>query len=135
MKGVNLTLIGVNVNRGKPTSSRPASGGRPTDFTWLYIRAKDILELDVAKSIHDELEKKIGVATFLILRTDSFFVEYDGPAADIFAKSLPEGSAVGFLQKPHIVCAPNATGGRCLLVTSPPKLPAEGWRNTSPRSN
>lgn len=124
--GVSLMLVGANLRAGWPASNSAASE-RPTDTIWLYVRAMDLPKLDIAESIHEELEKETGTATFLILRTDSFFVEYDGPAWDIFAKSLPEGSATKFLDKPHIVCPPKRTGGRCLIATSPPSAPAEAW--------
>jgi len=122
LEGVKLTLVGINLNPGWGSVS-----GRALDTTWFYARTAKLPELSVARSIHRQLEESTRTNAFLVLRTDSFFVEYDGPAWDIFEQSLPEGSAAEFLGKPHIVCGPKSAGGVCLEVTSPPRGPAEAW--------
>jgi hypothetical protein len=122
LAGVKLTLVSVNLNPGWGSVS-----GRALDTIWFYARATRLPELSVAKLMHEQLEQNTGTNAFLVVRSDSFFVEYNGPVWDIFDESLPDGSAAGFLGKPHIVCAPRSAGGVCLWVTSPPRIPAEAW--------
>ena len=126
--GTKLTLIGMNLRPGTAASITPANP-HLFDTVSLYVLVGKLPELSLAKSIHEELENKVGINVFLTLRTDPFFVQYAGPPWDIFTVPLPEGSAVRFLDRPHIVCPPRTTGGDCLLVTSPPMLPAEAWRS------
>lgn len=126
IKGVELTLVGFNL---QPGAAHVSNSTAPRDSVWLYALVDKIPALQEAKSIHDALENELGMQVFLILRTDPVFVQYDGPAWDVFSERLPQGSATRFLDKSHIVCPPNVTGGECLSVTSPPMLPAEAWRS------
>jgi hypothetical protein len=110
-----LTMIGFNAHINSPEQIS------------VYADLLELPGLDLARRFRDELEAKTGTPAFLTLRTDPFFVEYEGPTWDLFARDLPEGSAVPFLDRPQVACPPKESGGRCILVTKPPMSPAQAW--------
>lgn len=107
----SLTLVGVLL----PTSD---------DSIWLFLRTTVLPDLEGITAIHHDLEQRLDAKIFLVLRTDANFLLYGGPAWDIFSESLPEDWPFG---KPHAFCPPTATGGKCELVTEPPRTPAGDW--------
>jgi hypothetical protein len=122
--GVKLTLVGFNLR--VPSHDSSPEQTLPESLT-LFVQADQLPDLRMAEQIHAQLETKAGTGIFLVLRTDPFFLEDDGPAWDVFAKSLPSGSAEPFLSKNRINCPPRTTGGHCLQGVAAPSLPAEHW--------
>jgi hypothetical protein len=98
VNGETVHLIGMRVRTSSVT---------------LYCHTRELPVLEVAQSLHHALEEKIGANISLILRTDYFFYQEDGPLWDVFSDPLPTASAVGYLNRPHIECPPSRDSHHC----------------------
>ena len=78
LNGYAMTLVGVRLS---PTIQ--------PSMVSLFAVGSDLPEVGVAESIHAAVERKVGSGTFLYLRTDPMFAQYDGPSWDIFATQRP----------------------------------------------
>ena len=96
--GAALTLVGLLVQ---------------ARWVSLFARVSALPDLEVAESVHDALEERIGSPLFLTLRTDAFFYQAAGPLWDVFSDPLPRGSATAYLERLHIECPPRNSGHRC----------------------
>jgi hypothetical protein len=113
IEGLSLTLEGFRLR----TDPRGETTGRDAlpDRVWLYATSKELPNLTTAVAAYAALAKQLAMITFLIIRTDSFFFDYDGPMRDAFAVPLPKISANEFLRKPFIVCEPANKENPCVL--------------------
>ncbi len=100
-----LTLVGFNLR----------SGGR--EWISAFVRTKVLPDLNSATAIREDLEHRTGVQTYLILRTDPFFWDMDGPKFDPFDVPVPRISGKEFLTRPYISCPPSDNGRPCRLET------------------
>ncbi len=92
--------------REQGNGSRPSSGRRRCPI------------LEVAASIRDGVEHRTGLPSYLILRTDPFFWDMDGPKFDVLEVSVPRVSGREFLKRPYLSCPPSDDHKPCLLKTS-----------------
>jgi hypothetical protein len=114
VSGLNLTVVGFSF-RAAPV---PSSGGERSaspDFLWVFARTKNLPSAKEADAVRRELESRIGVRSFLTLRTDPFFFDYGGPITDVFEIPPAEVSVAEFLTRPFIACwpadSPDGSGG------------------------
>jgi hypothetical protein len=110
--GAHVTFVGFRL-RAEPSGSSDANP--LPERLWIYGKADHLPDTDRASSIRRELERLTGVRTYLILRTDPFFFDYDGPVCDIFEHRLPKIIPEQFLRVPYVVCSPDQT---CRLLDS-----------------
>jgi hypothetical protein len=111
--GLRARIVGFRLRPAPPGTSHSA-----LDILSVYLRTSALPELAAAKAARAELERRIGTKTYLILRTDPFFFDYDGPRTDIFEQTIPRVSSAEFLCKPYIVCWPGDGESFCKLLRS-----------------
>ena len=116
VQGVPLKLVGFRLRGGFSPGSRVDQVGLPARV-WLYVEAQRLPELSTVEAIRDAFQAEIGAPTYLILRTDPFFSDYEGPWTDIFAVPLPIFSREVFLSSPYVTCLSLGQGG-CQLRRS-----------------
>jgi hypothetical protein len=104
--GTEVTLVGFSLH----------SGAR--EWISAFLRTKVLPGPDVAASIRDDLERRTGIPTYLILRTDPFFWDMDGPKFDVFEIPVPRISSSEFLRRPYLSCPPSDNKKTCRLETS-----------------
>ncbi len=84
-----------------------ATGPTPLpDIVHVYVKAEALPALEVAGAARRDLESRIGVMTFLTVRTDPFFFDRDGPRSDVFEIPSPKISIADFLTRPFVDCWP-----------------------------
>ncbi len=103
--GLNLTVVGFSFQVG-PVSSSGGERSASPGFLWVFARAKDLPSAEEAAAVRRDLESRIGVRSFLTLRTDPFFFDYGGPITDVFETPPAEVSVAEFLTRPFIACWP-----------------------------
>jgi hypothetical protein len=108
-QGMDLTLEGFHVR-----------GDEVEGWVSAFIRAKDLPNLETAAVVRDELEHRTGVRIDMVLRTDPFFFDVDGPKFDAFEVPAPKISVDEFLSRPYISCPPSDGRRRppCRLETT-----------------
>jgi hypothetical protein len=111
LEGTKLTLVGFRLRSQPPGQSEDP---RPLpDRVWIYAQAAVLPNIPVAARIHQELQELTGVPTYLIVRTDPFFSDYDGPITDLFDTSSKQYSRDSYTSRPTVVCRPTASGNKC----------------------
>src|ERR1051326_5798379 len=73
----------------------------------LFVRTNVLPNDQVATSIRDELQRHIGVRMDMILRTDPFFWDVDGPRFDAFDIPTPSVSVEEFMSRKFVSCPPS----------------------------
>jgi hypothetical protein len=112
--GMDLLLVGLRLHPGADISD--ATHTFP-DRVWLYAKTKDLPDIRRAATVHAALQRQIGIPTYLIVRTDSFFFDYDGPLCDVFEMPTPKISKSEFLARPFVVCHPDRPAQPCEVST------------------
>jgi hypothetical protein len=110
---LHARIVGFRLRPALTGTSHSAS-----DVLSVYVRMSALPELVAAKAAHAELALRTGSWTVLVLRTDPFFFDYDGPRTDLFEKSIPNASSAEFLVRPYIVCWPEGKASSCKLLRS-----------------
>ena len=105
-QGSDFTFVGFALHAGA------------REWISAFIRAKTLPDLEVAASIRDGVEHRTGLPSYLILRTDPFFWDMDGPKFDVLEVSVPRVSGREFLKRPYLSCPPSDDHKPCLLKTS-----------------
>ncbi len=114
VQSLSLTVVGFRL-RTDPRGPNTAHDQLP-DRVWIYAVAREIPDLTNVSAMYDLIGKQLGTITFLILRTDPFFFDFDGPLCDPFEVPGSKLSEHDFLTKPFIVCQPTAE--RCKVRTT-----------------
>lgn len=115
--GTLFTLIGFRVRPRLPGEAVPTSLAAG-DRLWVYASVRALPSRLLAEKFREHLELELKTPTYLIIRTDTFFFEYDGPRFDVFG-SVPPVPTSGFLSNPYLVCRPVDSGGLCEELTKP----------------
>lgn len=125
--GLHLRLVGFRLYAAPRRVS--ASNKRTLrDEVWIYASAPSLPSVEAAKVASKDLERRTGLETFLVLRTDPFFFYDRGPRCDIFAPSPPRISPEEFSAKPFITCSPNRSPDPCVLHDSHTHSLADSFR-------
>ena len=88
------------------------------DSLQVFLQARSLPDLESAARVRRDLEEAIGVRTTVVLRTDSFFFDYDGPRCNVFDVPTASISKEEFLARPFVMCAPGVTRRDCFLLRS-----------------
>jgi hypothetical protein len=125
--GAAVRVVGFRV-RADPSAPTNAAAS-PSDRVWLYAKAYSTIEPSVAIKLRRNLEQLIGMPTYLILRTDSFFSEEDGPLRDVFEDIDASNLKSSALADLSLICRPGRSGGTCESYKSKFGAPAgvRGW--------
>jgi hypothetical protein len=114
VEGMPLTIIGFRL-RAESLQAAPSVPNALPDRVWLYARAKVLPSAQLAAQIHASLQRRVGVQLYLIVRTDPYFFDFDGPICDLFETSAGESYTKALLAQPSMVCTPVGDQARCGL--------------------
>jgi hypothetical protein len=103
--GTEVTLVGFSVYAVAPESISA------------FIRTRVLPNPETAAAIRDDLERRTGIRTYLILRMDPFFWDMDGPKFDAFEVPVPRISSKEFLTRPFLSCPPSDNQKPCRVET------------------
>ena len=109
--GTNLKIVGFLL-RLIDLPPRHGDKREPNPLVSIFATTDVLPSLEIAKNIKKELERETRAEVILVIRTDSVFFVFDGPAQDLFAIPLKRISETKFLSQPSVVC----TSQECRLV-------------------
>ncbi len=105
VRGTEVTFVGFSVHAGA------------REWISAFLRTLVLPDPETAAAIRDDLERRTGIRTYLILRTDPFFWDMDGPKFDAFEVPVPRISSKEFLTRPFVSCPPSDNQKPCRVET------------------
>lgn len=115
LQGVPLTIVGFRLRIGTPNAVVHDGRTRP-NRVWIYATTQVLPDAEIAARMREELERRLEMQVYLIVRTDSFFSAFDGPICDLFDSSAQVYSGPEALSRPSVVCSPGSGRHSCELL-------------------